>query len=72
MLKDKDRNYAKKRKRLWDIFDWTYRGDGINYLSRNHSLNCGCGMCRAETFYNRLERKQERLTARLSLKNDTI
>ena len=42
MLTNKDRDYAKKRKRIWDKFGWIYRG--INSLSKNHSLNCGCNI----------------------------
>jgi len=62
MLTEKDREYAKKRKRMWDCFGWTYRG--INDLSKNHSLNCGCGICRARTHYKKLKRKQDRKNAR--------
>ncbi len=67
MLTPEDRHYAKKRKRKWDNFGWFYRG--INYLSKNHSLNCGCGWCKYETYKRRLENKQERLNARKELKN---
>ncbi len=67
MLKNKDRHYAAKRKKLWDSFGWVYRG--TNYLSKNHSLNCGCKLCRMKTLHNRLENKKNRLRARISLAN---
>ena len=65
MLTNKDRHYAEKRKRVWDHFGWVYRG--VNYLSKTHSLNCGCSMCKMTTYYNRLGRKQERINARRDL-----
>jgi hypothetical protein len=68
MLTKDDRRYAKKRKRIWDIFGWYY--SGIAYLSKNHSLNCGCGMCIAKTKMRRLENKQNRMKAKLELKNE--
>jgi hypothetical protein len=68
MLTNKDRDYAKKRKRVWDNFGWVYRG--VNYLSKNHSLNCGCSMCKMKTYYNRLGRKQERINARRALEDE--
>jgi hypothetical protein len=57
----------KSRKRLWDIFEWAYKGK--NYLSKNHSLNCGCSWCKMKTYERRRKNKQNRLTARLNLKN---
>lgn len=68
MLTNKDRHYAKKRKRLWDHFGWVYRG--VSYLSKNNSLNCGCSMCKMRTYYNKLGRKQERKSARINLKKE--
>lgn len=67
MLKTDDRNYAKKRKSLWDTFGWVYKG--LNYLSKNHSLNCGCTQCRMRTYYKRLENKQNRLKNKIELHN---
>ena len=43
--------------------DWTSDGNrskGIGYFKNNHSLNCGCSMCRAMTSYKRMERKRLR------------
>lgn len=57
----------KKRKNLWKIFNWGFISD--SYLYKNHSLNCGCGMCRMKTYYNRLENKQERLNSKNNIKN---
>ncbi|MCW3787995.1 hypothetical protein [Plebeiibacterium sediminum] len=70
MLTNKDRHYAVKRKKLWDSFGWVYRG--TNYLSKNHSLNCGCKWCRMKTINNRLENKRNRLKARISLANKEV
>lgn len=63
----KDLRIIKKRKNLWNIFGWGFISE--SYLEKNHSLNCGCGMCRMKTFYNRFENKQERLEARNNIKN---
>jgi len=62
MLKQSDRDYVKKRKRMWDIMGFHSKGTG--YLSKNGSLNCGCAMCRMDTYYNRLELKKKRLSAK--------
>lgn len=67
MLTNKDREYAKKRKKLWDNFGWIYRG--VNYLSKNHSLNDYCSLCRMKTYNNRLKNKRERLNIRKYLKD---
>lgn len=66
MLTPQDRHFANKRKRLWDVFGWTYMG--IKYLSKNGSVNCGCGMCKSNTYQRRLKRKRERISARMELK----
>jgi len=68
MLTNKDKRYGKKRKRLWDIFGWSYYG--IANLSKRHSVNCGCGMCKAKTFYNRYENKQNRLKVKQDIKKE--
>ncbi len=68
MLTNKDRHYAEKRKKLWDSFGWVYRG--TNYLSKNHSLNCGCKYCQMATFHKRYNNKRNRINARLSLANN--
>ena len=68
MLTKKDRHYAEKRKNVWDVFGWKYRG--VNYLSKNHSLNCGCNSCKMKTYYNRLENKRNRLNAKIELKKE--
>lgn len=64
----KDIRVIKKRKNLWNIFGWVFKTESS--LSKNHSLNCGCSMCRMKTFYNRLENKQERLDNRNKLRSD--
>lgn len=66
MLTNQDRNYALKRKRMWDLFGWGY--SGIGYLSQNHSLNCGCGMCHVKTYLRRKKNKQDRREWKKNLK----
>ena len=68
MLTEKDRNYAQKRKKVWDSFGWVYRG--INYLSKNHSLNCGCATCQLITYHKRLKNKRQRLNAKDQIKDE--
>lgn len=65
-MKSKDIHVALKRKKLWDYFGWTYKGFG--YLSKNHSLNCGCALCKGQTEYYRRKNKKERLKAKRELK----
>ncbi len=67
MLKNKDREVAKKRQKVWDKFGWVYKG--IGYLSQNHSLNCGCVMCRMGTYFRRYDNKKQRLKIKQELKN---
>lgn len=54
-----DFNIIKKRKKLWDTFKWGYFNQ-IHRLYKNHSLNCGCSLCRAETFYKRKMNRDDR------------
>ena len=68
MLKNSDRHYGKKRKKVWDYFGWTYLGNGINFLSRNHSLNAGYAMDKYMTFIRRYENKQKRLKIKRELR----
>jgi len=65
MLKNSDRQFVKKKKRIWDIFRWHYKG--ISDLSQNR-LNCGCSWCRMETYFNKLKNKQNRIKAKNELK----
>jgi hypothetical protein len=57
------RNLTKSasRKKLWDLFGWHYEGDGLHFLSKNNSLNCGCSLCRWKTYFRRLTNKKQRL-----------
>lgn len=66
MLRKKDKDYAKKRSKMWDLLGFTYLHK--NVLNKNHSLNCGCVMCKMKTYYNRLKNKQDRLKAKQTLK----
>ena len=69
MIKQTDRDKALKRKRIWDIFGWGYGEGYLGYLRNNHTLNCGCSCCRAETFMARLRNRQNRYKTKLELKN---
>jgi hypothetical protein len=66
-MKPKDIKIALKRKKLWDYFGWHYKGFG--FLAQNHSLNCGCSFCIANTKHRRYENKKKRLKDKLNLKN---
>jgi len=66
MLTKKDRRKAKNRQKFWNIFGW--KGKGVNFFSKNHSLNCGCLMCKYKTYYRRYENKSERLKNRRDIK----
>jgi len=55
----KNKSIIKKRKKLWDTFGWGYRNQP-NRLFKNHSLNCGCTICKAKTFFNRKKRRDNR------------
>ena len=64
----RDITVIKKRQKVWDIFGWGYRKEP-NRLYKNHSLNCGCSMCRMKTFWNRVERRKDRREAKKELQN---
>lgn len=68
MLTGKDKRYAKKRKRLWDNLGWVYRGVGD--LAQSGSLNCGCSLCRGETYHKRLENKRNRIKGKEDLRKE--
>lgn len=68
MLKDSDRNKAAKRKKLWDLFRWGYKG--IGDLHQNGSLNCGCAMCRFDTYIKKLRNRQERHKIKIKLNSE--
>jgi hypothetical protein len=36
--------------RLWNLFGWKYRGNGLNDLKQYSSLNCGNMHCMCELF----------------------
>ena len=61
------------RKKLWDLFGWTYPGK--RGPDKHHSLNCGCGQCKGRTLHRRAENKSNRLKMRLEdkqLEDDII
>lgn len=65
MLRKKDILIAKRRKKLWDIMKWGYKS--IMSLSKNHSLNCGCSICRYHTYEKRLQNKRVRHKNKIQL-----
>jgi hypothetical protein len=64
----RNQRIIKNRKKLWDLFGWGYQNQD-NRLLKNHSLNCGCSQCRARTYFNRKERRDDRHKIKLLLKN---
>jgi hypothetical protein len=64
----RDLRIIKKRKKLWDHFGWGYKT--ANQLLKRHSLNCGCSICRARTFFKRKQRRDKRHESKIELKND--
>lgn len=59
---------AINRKKVWDRFNWGYPGSGLGFFNRNHSLNCGCGICKTNTFFKRIERRKLRYRLRKEIK----
>lgn len=58
----KKRNYKKviaKRKKLWDTFKWEYHNQ-VNRLYKNHSLNCGCSLCKEISAQKRIINRKDR------------
>ena len=68
MRTQKDRDYARKRKKLWDAFDWKYAS--TNALSKNHSLKCSCKWFILATYHKRLAKKHNRQLAKVALAYD--
>ena len=52
----------KKRKKMWDRLGFVYKQE--NYLRKNHSLNCGCSVCRFMTYSRRLSNRRKRYDAK--------
>lgn len=52
------RNGGGKYKTEWT--DNPNDSKGIGFFRNNHSLNCGCSLCRGETFRKRMERRRKR------------
>lgn len=55
-----------KRKKIWDTFEWWYRQEP-NRLYKNHSIKCGCSMCRSMTYFKRKERRDRRHEFKIEL-----
>lgn len=55
-----DKNFIKKKKKLWNNLGYPYPGTGKGFFKRNHSLNCGCWLCTIDTYLNRKENRKER------------
>lgn len=69
MLTNNDRRVARKKKKIWDSFDWGYRGKGIGFFKNHRSLSCGCGMCKLIQWHKKWENKRDRSKAKLDLKS---
>lgn len=67
MLRKREIRQIKRRKRYRDTIGAIYPSD--HYFKNNHSLNCGCSLCKSKTFFRRHENKQRRLKERCELKN---
>ena len=65
-MKPQDLKIALKRKKVWDYFGWGYKG--LGFLAQNHSLNCGCSLCKSITKHRRQQNKKHRLKSKLELK----
>lgn len=63
---------AINRKKVWDRFEWGYPGKGLGFFNRNHSLNCGCGLCKTITAIRRQENRQLRYKLRKEIKDINI
>lgn len=60
MRKQTDIDKAIKRKKVWGILGYAYKGKGLSYLSKRNSLNCGCPQCIGITKHRRAENKKIR------------
>lgn len=62
MITKKDRAIAVKRKKKWKSLNFfEIGGKGfIGYFNKNHSLNCGCSICRSNTWFKRYRNRQLR------------
>ena len=49
---------------------WFYLGKG--YLRKNHSLNCGCNMCRMKTYFKRKDRRKDRHDNKININDIDI
>lgn len=58
MLRLKDIKYARKRKKIWDLFRWGYKSE--NQLSKRHSLKCNCSLCKSLTSIKHQENRKKR------------
>lgn len=68
MLTNLDRHKAKTRANKWDRLGFRYKS--INQLSKKHSLNCGCAMCKLVSSHHNIENKKDRLKARKELNDE--
>lgn len=70
-LKAKEKAKIRKRRKLWSHMGWHWAskdgwtddekdGLGIGFFKHNHSLNCGCGMCRLWTLEKKMSRRRQR------------
>ena len=60
---------AINRKKLWVHLNFTDENKPLGYFDDHKSLNCGCYMCKMNTYNYRAKNKKDRAKAKLSLKN---
>jgi len=60
MNRQKDIDKLKSRRKTWDSMGYVYKGKGLNFLRKNHSLNCGCSICQEKTRQKKVKNKKER------------
>ena len=59
-------NKMKARVKFWKQMGFGFQYE--NQLFKRHSLNCGCGICKINTFYKKYRHKQERIKVRSNIK----
>jgi len=62
---------AKSRKRLWvHTLNWADEDKPLGYFDDSKSLNCGCVLCKIDTYMNRAKNKKARVIAKNEIASD--
>ncbi len=72
MLRLKDIQKAKKRKKMFRYLDFWPKNDktySTGFFKEHRSLSCGCSMCRFEAEEKRLKKKRIRIEGKQIVKN---